>query len=129
MLNHTNHAIDSETFKYYPENMRIDDDKMDNVKKMISIGVDKRKLKVDLMADGKKIISSKTLHNIQTKLRLEKQNAYEGDGLQKLLSRLKEIPNARIRVFADDNSELIGNYEWQCVKLRNSFEKTILRFA
>lgn len=110
MLEHTNHSTDEQTFKHYPENMRIDDDKVDNIKKMILMGASKRILKIDLMADGKKIIAMQLLHNLQTKCRKEKEIAYDGnDALQKLLNQLKGIPNANIRVVVDDNNELIGN--------------------
>src|ERR1700744_2702750 len=109
MLNHTNHDTYKATYNHYPENMRVDPTKMENVKKMLSLGVSKRKLKLDLMADSESIVSLKTLHNIHTKDRLEKQSAYNGDPLQQLLERLHEIPNMRIRVLTDENNELIGN--------------------
>lgn len=42
-------------------------------------------------------------------MRLRNENAYDGDPLHKLLKRLEEVPNARIRVVTNENNELIGN--------------------
>lgn len=50
MLNHTNHAIDKVTFDHYPENMRIPPEKLKEVEKMISLGAQKPKIKMDLMS-------------------------------------------------------------------------------
>lgn len=88
--------------------MRISADKVESVQKIISLGVNKQKMKTDLMSDGKTIVSLKHLHNVQTKLRLRKEANYQGDDLQKLLERLREIPNARIRVVTNEENELIG---------------------
>lgn len=109
-LNHENHALDDVTYNHYPENMRVPEDELKSVERMIALGVNKHKLKVDLMKDGKTIIALKTFHNIQTKLRVEKEGINANDILEKLLERLKEIPNARIRVVTNHDSELIGNY-------------------
>lgn len=109
MLTHENHSTDKSTFDHYPENMRISEDKIKNVEKMISLGVNKQKLKVDLMADGETIVSLKTLHNLQTKMRLSKKGNSNEDHLQKLLERLREVPNARIRIVTNEDNELIGN--------------------
>ncbi len=108
-LNHENHNTDKATYDHYPENMRIPPEKLPEVKKMISLGVNKHLLKLDLMADGKSIVPLKLLHNIQTKLRAENQKEYKGtDELQDLLNMLQEIPNARIRVVTNEENELVG---------------------
>lgn len=55
-LKHEYHATDEVTFKHYPENLRLPTEKLEEVEKMISLGVNKQKLKADLMADGKTIV-------------------------------------------------------------------------
>lgn len=107
-LNHENHNTDKATYDHYPENLRLPAEKLPEVKKMISLGVNKHLLKLDLMADGKTIVPLKSLHNLQTKMRQEKQAEYGDNELQGVLKKMQEIPNAKIRVVTSDNNELIG---------------------
>ncbi|KAG4068436.1 hypothetical protein HA402_004776 [Bradysia odoriphaga] len=108
VLDHENHRVDEATFAHYPENMRIDPAKLESVEKMIELGVNKHKLKADLMKDGKSNISLKTLHNVQTKQRLKQQGSNDADIMEKLLERLRQVPNARIKVVTDEKLELIA---------------------
>lgn len=108
-LTHENHATDKATFDHYPENLRILPEKIKDVENMINLGVNKQKLKASLMTDGEKVVPLKTLHNIQTKLRQKNQNNYTADDeLTKVLDKLQQIPNAKIRVVTSDQNELIG---------------------
>lgn len=107
-LVHENHNLDDATFNHYPENMKIDSERLESVGKMIELGVNKHKLKVDLMKDGKSNISLKSLHNIQTKQRLKNEGHSETDMMEKLLERLQQVPNARVRLVTTETLELIG---------------------
>lgn len=107
-MTHENHAIDETTYKHYAENLRILAEKVPEVKKMISLGVNKRLLKADLESDGTTVVPLKTLHNIQTAMNKEKAGNYSGDDLQKVLEKLETIPNARVRVVTNEENELIG---------------------
>lgn len=109
-LTHENHNLDEATYNHYPENMRIDNEQLKTVEKMIEIGGNKQKIKADLMKNGNKVIALKTLHNIQTKQRKEKQGSNDVDSMEKLLQQLQQVPNARIRVVTNEDLELIGKY-------------------
>lgn len=111
ILTHEKHNTDKATFDNYPENMHISADKIKDVEKMISLGVNKQKLKADLMADGVTNVALKALHNLQTKIRKQKEGSSDEDYLQKLLDRLNEIPNAKIRIVTCQDNELIGKYK------------------
>lgn len=106
-LHHANHATDKQTYDHYPENLRIKKDKLKDVERMVSLGVNKHKLKADLMKDGD-IVPLKTLHNIQTRLQMGLQQNYSGNQLAKMLERMREVPNARTRVIVNSDNELIG---------------------
>lgn len=114
-LNHEYHGTDVATFKHYPENLRIPPEKLPEVEKMIALGVNKQKLKADLEADGKLIVPLKVLHNIQTAMNKRNESVYSGDDeLQRLLKKLQEIPNAKVRVVTSDTDELIGKFRKYC---------------
>lgn len=74
---------------------------------MILLGANKHKVAADLMKDGD-IVSLKTLHNIKTKQRLEKQATNDVDMMEMLLQQLRLIPAARIKLVTDEQLELIG---------------------
>lgn len=116
-LTHENHSLDEVTYNHYPENMRIDAEQLESVEKMIELGANKHKLKAHLMKDGKTNVALKTLHNIQRKVIQRKEDNNDGDVMQKLLERLQQVPNARIRVVTSEESELIGNYAYSVVIL------------
>lgn len=108
-LTHKNHNTDKATYDHYPENLRIPPEKLPEVKRLISLGVNKQKLKLDLMANGELIVPMKVLHNIQFAMQKEKQNEFGGaDDLASILKKLEIIPNARVRVVTTDTDELIG---------------------
>lgn len=108
-LVHENHATDEVTYNHYSENLRIPPEKLQEVEKMISLGANKQKIKANLMQEENRIVSLKTLHNIQSKLRHQNQHKYDGnDELQKIFQKLQEIPNATVRVVTSDQNELIG---------------------
>lgn len=107
-LNHRNHRLDKQTFDFYPENLRLKREQKDEVKKMIALGVNKQKLKAQLMKENNRVISLKVLHNIQTKQRLLKEGNNRETELKQLLEELQKVPNARIRVFTNEENELIG---------------------
>lgn len=109
-LNHENHATDKVTYEHYPENMRIPPEQLPEVERMIALGANKQLLKLDLMSNGA-IIPLKALHNVQTAVKAKKQNQYEGaDDLEKVLSKLQQIPNAKVRVVTSEENELIGKH-------------------
>lgn len=107
-MTHENHSLDEATYKHYPENMRLDPDKKLEVEKMVELGVNKHKLKADLMHDGQRVVSLKYLHNIQTKVNQRKHGTSEVDVLEKLLKKMEEIQNAKIRVVVNTENELLG---------------------
>ncbi|KAJ6636939.1 hypothetical protein Bhyg_09665, partial [Pseudolycoriella hygida] len=93
-LTHKNHDTDEVTYTHYPENLRIPKEKLPEVRRMISLRVNKQLLKADLEADGTSIIPLKALHNIQTAMNKEKQSNYSSNGdLQKILEKLEATPN------------------------------------
>lgn len=76
---------------------------------MVRVGVQKTILKAYFL--GKvKTVPLKTLHNIQTKQRNAYQRPNEASELDQLLEEFQKIRNARIRVFTNDDGELIGKF-------------------
>ncbi len=104
-----NHNTDKATYDHYPENLKIPAEKVEEVKRMITVGAKKRLIKLDLMKDSKTNVPLKVLHNLQTKMQKENQSEFDGaNELEKLLKKMQEIPNARIRIVTDEKNELIG---------------------
>lgn len=113
-LTHENHNTDKATYDHYPENLRLPEEKLKDVERLLRLGVNKQKLKADLEAEGL-IVPLKILHNIQNKMNRSRQNAYTGDDeLQKLLQQLREIPNATVRIVTNEDDELIGRKIKKC---------------
>lgn len=53
----------------------------------------------------------KSIHNVQTKERKEKENLFSGENeLQKLLDSMLKVPGAIVRVLKDENNELVCIY-------------------
>lgn len=97
-LQHENHNLDKATFNHYPENMRVDAEKLENVKKMVELGVKKHKLKVDLMSD-------------ETKPRLERWRHFgKIIGTITTITTITRLPNTIVRVVTNAENELVGKY-------------------
>lgn len=72
---------------------------------MVALGVNKQRLKANLMKNGTTIPLT-LLHNTQTKQLNSAKNSVDQNKLQQLLEELQKIPNAKLRVF---KNEFIGN--------------------
>lgn len=108
-LCHQFHNSDKQTFDHYPENLRLPPEKQEEVEKLIELGANKQKVKANLLKNGT-TVTMKLLHNIQNKLNATKSRPNEGNELQMLLDELQKVPDAVIRVFIDENDELIGKF-------------------
>lgn len=111
-LHHENHRSDEQTFKHYPENLRLNADKQLEAEKLISLGVNKQRLKMYLMKDGS-TVPIKILHNIQTKQRNSYKKSSGQNELKDLLEEMNKVPNAKVRVYVNDEEELIGKFYHQ----------------
>lgn len=108
-LDHTNHPIDQQTYDNYVENMRLTNENEDSLRKMIAVGGNKKKIKMDLMNTTGKPIMMKQIHNLQTKMQNETARG-TGNELQKLYDILVAIPGATVRFVTNDNGDFVGNF-------------------
>lgn len=105
---HENHNCDSQTFAHYPENMRLNAEQTQEVERMIAVGGNKQRIKAGLLSSGANV-QLKLIHNIQTKMRTEKQQLKGSGELQKLLEEFLQVPHARVDIIVNEENELIGN--------------------
>lgn len=107
-LGHLYHATDRVTYEHYPENLRLNQDEMLYAEKVISVGSNKKLVKIELMKkrDGK-TVSMQTLHNVQTKMRTNKVGG-AGSELEKLHNILIAIPGAKVRFITNEKDEILG---------------------
>lgn len=103
-LQHENHLTDKVTYAHYAENLRLTPSQQLEAKRMISVGANKKLIKMMLMKETNKPVQLKTLHNVQTKMLLEKQSGE----LTKLCNILENIPNARVKIITNQENELLG---------------------
>ena len=75
---------------------------------MIICGGNKQRIKADLMKNRSSPVTLKALHNLQTKVRLEKQQIGPDNELEKLLENMMAIPNVIVEVATTEAGELIG---------------------
>lgn len=109
-LCHENHATDQMTYDHYQENMRLSPVEQSQAMKMISMGANKKKMKMDLMNQrGGKPVSLKNLHNLQTKMQQHTKNSSTND-LQTLYECLSQIPRAKVRFIINQANEILGKY-------------------
>lgn len=108
-LNHENHRSDETTFAHYPENQRLNNKQKKKANDMIRVGVKMTKLKSYFMEQGT-TVPLKTLHNMKTKQQNLNKCLDESNELKQLLQELQKIPNATIRVYTNENDELIGKF-------------------
>lgn len=111
-LEHEFHRSDKQTFDHYPENLRLDKEKLEEAEKLVALGVNKQRLKMYLMRDGS-VVPLKTLHNIQTRLNNLFNNGTPENHLLDMLHEMEKIPNARVRVSVNEKDEIIGNFSSQ----------------
>lgn len=106
-LVHENHRSDKQTYNHYPENLRLKPEQKKDVSKMVALGTNKYRIKADLLANGTEVML-KYLHNIQTEQHQSFKQPDEANELKQLLEELTKIPNSKIRVFTNEEDELIG---------------------
>lgn len=109
-LNHENHKTDKKTFLCYPENVRLKDKEIKVATDMIACGANKQRLKAFLSVDRESPLPLKLLHNLQTKIHLEKQSADRSGDLQKLIEMMLSVKNARVRLIVNQQNEFVGVY-------------------
>lgn len=105
---HENHQTDKNTFLAYPENVKLTDNEVDAVKPYFACGASKQKVKAFLSNGRETPVSLKSLHNLATKLKLERQSSNRKDDLRRLIEMMLTIPNARVRIIKNGNDDLIG---------------------
>lgn len=123
-LNHQGHSLDQQTYDHYPENVRLSNEQIENVEKLISVGANKRKIKINVMKDTGKPVLMKSIHNIQTKMQQKTQNG-DGNSLQKLYDVMATIPGAKVRFISNEKNEFVGKFE-QLESERNAVNKVTL---
>lgn len=106
-LIHENHQSDKLTYEHYPENLRLEGEQKKEVEKLVALGTNKYRIKSHLLKNGTEV-TLKYLHNIQTLQHESVQQSHQENELKKLLDELQKIPGAKIRVFTNDDDELIG---------------------
>lgn len=99
--------MDQQFYDHYPENMRLSDEEKKATEKMISIGANKRKIKMELMKGRNgKAVMVKQIHNVESKM---KQGMHDGDNdIQKLYDILVTYPGAKVRFLSNQANELVG---------------------
>lgn len=110
---HANHQVNAQTFRHYPENVRLSPNEQLTISSMIETNANKRKIKDFLMekrlGSGNSVpVSLKSIHNAQTKHHKEKESLYVGENeLQRLLDSMIKVPGAKVHVLRDENNELV----------------------
>lgn len=125
---HENHQINVQTFRHYPENIRLSTEEKKEVKLMLATAGNKTKIKAQLLARrieqaNNMPISLKSIHNMGTAVRLEKENLHIGENeLQKLLDSMLKVPNAAVRVLRNEDNDLLCIF-FQDERMRTLFDK------
>lgn len=88
--------------------MRLKGDALTSAAEMLKADGKKSKIKMMITEKTGKPILLKNLHNLQTRMQMQKQAGPE-DGLQKLFAVLSEVPNSTSCFVTDENDELVGN--------------------
>lgn len=110
------HATDRVTFDHYPENIRLNQAETMEAEKMISVGSNKKLVKMNLMASRNgKAVSLKALHNVQTKIKIN-QVVGSGNELQKVYNALTAIPGGRVRFITNESQEILGKCDCLLMK-------------
>lgn len=122
--NHENHNTDAQTYRHYPENMRLQPEEKEVVNEMLKCGANKQMIKNNLMKKrGGRPVTLKSIHNMATKVHQEiHQLVADETELQKLLENMQKIPNARVRVAVDENNELLSIF-FQDERMAMLFDK------
>ncbi len=87
---HANHQVNEQTFRHYPENVRLSPNEQLTISSMIETNANKRKIKDFLMekrleSGNNAPVSLKSIHNTQTKHHKEKESLHVGENeLQRL---------------------------------------------
>lgn len=110
---HANHQLNEQTFRHYPEKMRLSIEEQEKATLMLVADGKKSKIKAHLMEERKKQdnlspVCLKAIHNLQTTIRMEKEKLLPGENeLEKLLASMLMVPGANVRVLRDENNELL----------------------
>lgn len=105
---HANHRSDEMTFKHYPENLRLTAKENMEARKMIAVNGSKRMIKAHLSKNRNSPVPLQALHNLQTKMRKEKQILGPENELVRVIEAMKTVPNATVRVIENDVQEFVG---------------------
>lgn len=119
---HENHQTDRNTFLSYPENVRLTENEVELVKPMIACGASKQKVKAFLSINREAPVPLKVLHNLDSKMKQEKQSPNRRDDLKRLIEMMTQVPNARVRIITNENNELIGVF-FQDERMAHFFDK------
>lgn len=115
-LTHTNHQLNEQTFRHYPENVRLSNEEKVKATTMLQSKGKKALIKANLMteriANGNFApVSMKDIHNLDTKDRLGKEQLRDGENeLEKMLNCMLQLPGAKVEVLRDENNELVCVY-------------------
>ncbi|KAG4066267.1 hypothetical protein HA402_000491 [Bradysia odoriphaga] len=90
------------------------------VEKLVALGANKYRMKSHLLKNGTEV-TLKYLHNIQTKQQQTVKQFTQESELAQLLEELQKIPGSKIRVFTNDENELIGIF-FQDERMMECFE-------
>lgn len=91
------------------ENVKLTGDALLKAQKMIKVDGNKKKIKAYLTEMSEKSVLIKTLQNIQSKEKKDK-NVPAVDQLRKLYDIMSTIPDATVCFITDDEDELVGKF-------------------
>lgn len=125
---HENHQVNPQTFRHYPEKVRLSPEEESICYSMVQTNANKMKVKDYL--EQKRLetgntapVLLKSIHNLHTKDRKRKEELLVGENeLQKLLDSMLKIPGARVQVLRDENNELVCIY-FQDSRMAEVFDK------
>lgn len=121
-LNHENHQTDRATFLSYPENVKLTESEVKLVSPMFACGASKQLVKAFISKDREATVPLKLLHNLDSKLKQQKQGFNRKEDLIRLIEMMMQVPNGRVRIISNEENELIGVF-FQDERMATIFEK------